>query len=150
MNADEREFVFRLESLRRLRERERDECRQALALIEREDDAILVRQSELKRRQEETVQQTRDATGLGIVDLDRLIAANNYRQAIAAEHATLVRQRRELVDQIERQREATLAAERRTKMLEILKDKQRLRRHEQNERIESRRFHETLASNGPE
>ena len=145
MNADERKFVFRLESLRRLRERQRDECRQTLALVERDEDAILGRQSELERQRKEIVQQARDATGPGIVDLGQLIATRDYRQALAAEHATLVEQRRALSGEIERQRETTLAAERQTRMLEILSDKQRLRHHEQNRRVEARRFDETLA-----
>lgn len=150
MNADEREFVFRLESLRQLRERERDECRQALVLAEQHEDTILRRQAELTQQQKAAAQQACDATQPGIVDLDRLIAARSYRQVLAAEHETLDEQRQELADEIDRRREATLAAERQTKVLEKLRDRQRLRHHELKDRLQARRFEETLASGGSE
>ena len=146
MESDERLFVFRLATLRRMRENDRDECRQALATAQREDDALLASQAELERQRGEMFEQTRDAASPGVIDVERLAASRDYGRTIAARQGELDGRRHELSNEIERRREAALAAQRLARTLEKLEERHRQRHREEEKRFAARRLEEAIAS----
>jgi hypothetical protein len=110
--------TFRLATLLRVRENTRDMRRAELALTYREDETLGRQQEELGREQETLRDRTREAAGPGAVDVQQLIAAQQYDRLIAVRQEELRQRRRALAEEIERRCEAAVAADREVKVIE--------------------------------
>jgi len=129
------DFPFRFETLRRVRRQHRDHCRARLTAAIRDDQLLARHLAELDRRRRELAAQCRESAGPGKLDLHRLIELRRYDQAVAAEQEELEAQRPDLSQEIERRRDALLAADREMRPL----DKLDQRRQEQHRRQAKRR-----------
>lgn len=118
-------FRFRLTTLLKLREAARDERRGRLAEAHRAEDIVLNRIREID---EELAEQRRipvTATVPGKrIQLDSLLEAERYEMLLRAERHSVERQRADIVEEIERRRQALIAADREVRILERLRERQ--------------------------
>ncbi len=113
---------FRLESIRRLREAQRDRRRAELADA-LSTERLLVQQIDQLRHEAEVWQrQARHAAG-GDVNVDQLAHANRYRWLLLAQREQITLQRSKLQEEIERRRAALVEADRDLKSLEKLAER---------------------------
>jgi len=139
-------FTFRLKTLLRVREDERDERRLRLADALEHDAIVGQRQSELDRRRRELLARRREAAAPGELDVERLIECRCYEQLLAAEHDQLETKRCETIGQIDQRRESLLAADREVRVLDKLEEKQRQRHCDEHQRHEVKRLDEIAAT----
>jgi flagellar export protein FliJ len=129
-------FHFRLATLLRLREAARDERRGRLAEAQRAEDVVVTRLRELDAElaEQRLIPITATVPGRQI-NLDRLLDAERYELLLRTERLAIERQRVEISEEIERRRQALVAADREVRVLERLRDHQEeLFRAEQNRR----------------
>jgi len=129
-------FRFRLATLLRLREAARDERRGRLAEAQRAEDVVVERLREIDAElaEQRLVPVTATAPGRRI-NLDQLLDAERYELLLRTERLGVERQRAEISEEIERRRQALVAADREVRVLERLREHQEeLFRAEQNRR----------------
>jgi flagellar FliJ protein len=125
-------FKFRLATLLRLREATRDERRAELAEAYRADDLLQEHLHRVGRELNWLRTQCRKFAGPGTVDVDRLVEAQRYELTLRVQRTQLTGQRQTVGAEIDRRRQALLAADRDVRLLEKLREKQ-ARRHLQEE-----------------
>jgi flagellar export protein FliJ len=125
-------FKFRLATLLRLREATRDERRAELAEAYRADDVLREHLDRLGQELGRLQAQSRQVAGPGTVDVDRLVEVQRYEVTLRAQQNRLAGQREAVRAEIDRRRQALLAADRDVRLLEKLREKQ-VRRHRQEE-----------------
>ncbi len=125
-------FQFRLATLLRLREAARDERRNQLAEAFRLADALETQRQEIVDNLRELMR-LRAAT-LGAVNVDRLLAASRYEAVLMLEQRNVERRQAAVAEEIERRREALVAADRDVRTLEQLRETQQARHREESER----------------
>jgi len=125
-------FHFRLATLLRLGESVRDERRGQLAEAYRADELLEQRQDTLTQELEAIRASSREDMAPGPVDLDRIVEAQRYELALRAQQRHFAQQREVVGAEIERRREALLAANREVRVLEKLRGRQE-ERHRQDE-----------------
>ena len=111
-----------LETVRQVRQSERDTRQHAVTEALAALDLLDNRLSELNR-EAAAWQQMRRQRGMGGIDVDYLASANRYRWLLAAQEQHFRQERQRLVDEIERRQAALLEAERSLKAIEKLLDK---------------------------
>src|SRR5512146_2113616 len=124
-------FQFRLAALQRLREAARDERRAQLAEVFRLAESL----AEQKRQ---VVENLRDvarsrAISAGVVDVAKLRAATRYEAVLVVEQGQLERQAAAVAVEIEKRREALVAADRDVRALEKLREAQQARHRAEQE-----------------
>jgi flagellar export protein FliJ len=124
-------FQFRLAALQRLREAARDERRAQLAEVFRLAESL----AEQKRQ---VVENLRDvarsrAISAGVVDVEKLLAATRYEAVLMVEQGQLERQAAAVAVEIEKRREALVAADRDVRALEKLREAQQARHRAEQE-----------------
>lgn len=122
-------FRFRMNTLLRLHENARDERRTELAQAQRAADAVQARLDELAEELASLGAASRDAILPGRVDVDRLLTSQRYELLLRAQEQQTQAQRKLVDAEVERRREALVAANREVKSLENLKQRQ-LERHQ--------------------
>lgn len=125
-------FQFRLATLLQLREAARDERRNQLAEAFRLADT-------LESQRQEIIENLRQVTEMraarsGSINVDRLLAASRYEAVLMLEQRNVERRQAALDEEIEKRREALVAADRDVRTLEQLRDTQRERHREEGER----------------
>ena len=125
------QFRFRLATLLRLREAVRDERRAQLAEAYLLDRQLLDRKSGLEQEITATKQSSQKASSAGPLDVDRLVQAHRYELILRTEVGVLENQRTVLAAEIEKRRQALVAAETEMRILEKLREKQHARHREQ-------------------
>lgn len=125
-------FQFRLATLLRLREVARDERRAQLAEAFRMAETLEAQHAEIVENLRQ-VTQMRAATA-GQVHVDRLLAASRYEAVLMLEQLNLQRRQAALREEIERRREALVAADRDVRTLEQLRETQQERHRDERER----------------
>lgn len=117
------QFQFRLATLLRLRELGREERRTQLAEALRLVDQLRAQQEEI----EELVRETKrlQTPAAGTLDADRLLNATRYELVLRAEQRALRLQEVSVLSEVEKRREALVAANREVRSLELLRDKQK-------------------------
>lgn len=138
------EFRFRLATLLRLREAARDERRARLAEAYAAEQKLIARGDELRREQQELKQRHR-GPGVGRVDVDQMLSYDRYAVLIKAELHALEHQRSLLGDEIEKRRQALVAADREVRLLEKFREKLQ-DRHRQQEAAAAMRQLDEVAS----
>lgn len=138
-------FKFRLETLLRLRGTARDERRSQLAQAYRADEILKQRQQLLENDLNELIQQSREASQPGPLDVDRLLESRRYELVIKSQQQLVGQQQEALEAEIQRRREALVEANREVRVLEELRRKQ-LDRHRLGEaRQEIKQLDETAS-----
>jgi flagellar protein FliJ len=129
-------FKFRLATLLRLRENDRDQRRAELAQAYQADDIMRQQQEELERERQTMLDVNRRAAAPGEVDVDQLIQTQRYELLLKAHSDQIQRQRDAVAVEIERRRETLVHANREVRILENLREKQRDRHREEEGRRE--------------
>lgn len=125
------QFQFRLATLLRLRELARDERQRQLAEALTLIDQLRTRSAEIEALLRDT--QRLSAPAAGAIDVDRLLNATRYELVLRAEQRSLELQAASLAGEVEKRRQALVAANREVRSLELLRDKQRERFLEEEE-----------------
>jgi flagellar export protein FliJ len=136
-------FRFRLATLLRLREADRDERRTQLADAQRAEDIVRARireiDGELGRLRGETARLSKP----GVVNVDELMEIQRYELLLAAERQAALQQRKLVVEEVERRREALVAADREVRVLERLRETQQERHRHEADRQERKQLDES-------
>ncbi len=135
-------FHFRLATLLRLNESVRDERRSKLAEAFRADELLEQREAMVADEIAATRAGGRKAVTPGAVDLDRIVEAQRYEMALRARQKLLEQQRKAVGGEIERRREAVLAANREVRALEKLRERHKQRYQQDETRREVRELDE--------
>jgi flagellar export protein FliJ len=135
-------FKFRLTTLLKIREATRDERQAELAEAYRADDILVERLRQIHGEFGALLEECRKAAGPGAVNIDRLIEAQRYEVMLRAYEKQTLEQRRRLAEEIERRREALLAANREVRVLEKLREHQLERHREEENRRDIKRLDE--------
>jgi flagellar FliJ protein len=140
-------FRFRLTTLLRLREGERDERRTRLADAQQAEDIVNSRIADidagLGRLRDETGRHSRP----GPMDVDALMELQRYELLLKAERQAALQQRELVAAEVERRREALVAADREVRVLERLRETQQ-QRHRQAEERQERKVLDEIATQG--
>lgn len=136
-------FRFRLATLQRLREADRDERRTQLADAERAEDIVRARigeiDGELARLRGEAARLSRP----GAINVDALMETERYELLLAAERQSAMHQQKLVSEEVERRRLALVAADREVRVLERLRETQQQRHRQEAERQERKQLDET-------
>ena len=120
-------FKYRLATLLKIREGARDERRAELATAYLAEQKLHERRNAVQSELDEHLaEQQRDAAG-GNVNVDRLLNTHRYQLVLRAEIAVLDRQDEMLAVEIEKRRQALVAADREVRALEKLRESQHQR-----------------------
>jgi flagellar protein FliJ len=125
-------FKFRLTTLLKLREAERDERRGQLAQAYRADEVLSDMLEQTRSELNSQKERRRKNAEPGVIDIDRLIEAQRYEIILKVKHGQICEQRERLAAEIERRRVALLAANREVRVLDKLRERQ-LEQHNQAE-----------------
>jgi flagellar export protein FliJ len=125
-------FKFRLATLLKIREATRDQRRAELAEAYRADDILVERLEQIHGELNAMLSECRKAAGPGAVNIDLLIESQRYEITLRAYEKQTLAQRERLAGEIERRRDALLAANRDVRVLEKLREQQ-IDRHRQEE-----------------
>ncbi|HEX5446263.1 MAG TPA: flagellar export protein FliJ [Pirellulales bacterium] len=136
-------FQFRLATLLKLREAFRDERRAQLAEALRLGDELQLRRDEIEELLREAQQS--QAVSPGAFNVDRLLDATRYDVVLRVEKARLEGQQASVAAEIEKRREALVAADREVRSLELLRETQR-ERHNAEEETKTRKELDEIAS----
>lgn len=120
------QFQFRLDTLLKIRERERDN-RQLELLQALSAEEILLERAKLLDMEHQRLQENLRAATCGVLDVDQVLGYRRYELILAAQREELGRQLEAIQEEVERRRAALLEANRALRMLELLRDKQRER-----------------------
>ena len=127
-------FKFRLATLLRLRESARDQRRSQLAEAYRAEQALLDQSRRVGDELAALMRVCREVSGPGELNLDRLLSARRYEVTLRAEQRDLKDKVDAVRAEIDRRREALVAANRAVRVLELLRDRQ-IEQHREKERI---------------
>ncbi len=120
-------FRFRLESLLRLAASRRDLRRQELAQALQAERILQQRIDQLQQEIDQAQKQRR--SGVGPLNLDRLLDATRHQLVLAAQKQHLEQQGEQLRQEIQRRRLLLAEADRQLRVLQRLKEKQHQRHH---------------------
>jgi flagellar FliJ protein len=138
-------FRFRLATLLRLREADRDERRSHLADAQRAEDIVQTRiagiDGELRQVRGESARLSRPGT----INVDELMEINRFELLLAAERQAAVQQQKLVAEEVERRRLALVAADREVRVLERLRDTQQERHRQEADRQERKQMDEAAA-----
>lgn len=114
---------FRLATLLKLREATRDERRRNLAQAFDALRMVEEQQAELQKEIAQARGTSRTSSQAGAIDVDLLIDGHRYQLQLDLRRQILVRQAKQIADEIERRRLALVEADRQVRALEKLREK---------------------------
>jgi flagellar FliJ protein len=135
-------FRFRLTTLLRLREAWRDERRAHLAEAQQAEQLIQERIAEIERALVELQRRSLAAARPGTVNVDQLAESARYEMILKVDRDSADQQRQAVAAEVQKRREALVAADREVRVLEKLRDTQRERHREEEARQEAQRLDE--------
>ena len=135
-------YRFRLATVLRLRQSERDQRRGELAEAYRVADLLARQADQLARELDGLRRQQRCAVGPGTINVDLLVDSQRYEVALRFRQNQLERQRASVAEEIERRRAALVEADRQVRTLELLRDRQEQQFRQEEERREMQRLDE--------
>ncbi len=134
-----------LDTVRRVRQIERDDRQRALAEALAALDLLDDRLRKL-RHEADAWQRMRRQRGKGPIDVDFLASANRYRWLLAAQQQHFQSERDRLEAEITRRRTALIDAERQLQSIEKLIDKRRAEARRAQARLEQRQLDEAAGA----
>jgi flagellar FliJ protein len=117
------QFEFRLESLLKLRQADRQQRRAELAETQRAHELLVGQMDRISLEAGEMRKRSLAAASPGRVEVDRLISAQRYQQVLRGNLKELSQQKSQLVSEIEKRRIALVEADRQVRVLEKLRDR---------------------------
>ncbi|NMC20210.1 MAG: flagellar export protein FliJ [Thermogutta sp.] len=135
-------FRFRLQTILRLRENERDERRRELAQALQAKEVL----EEYERRTAEEWEglniRLRDCSRAGEVQVDLMLNLRRYQMTVAAQREALKQQMAQVEEEIERRRERLAEADRQVRVLELLRERQFEQYRREEDRLETKMLDE--------
>ncbi|HOA50896.1 MAG: flagellar export protein FliJ [Thermogutta sp.] len=128
-----RRFTFRLETVLRIREQERDERKRELEQAYAARDILLRQRDALEAERQHLGAALRESLQQGSIDADQMLAWRRYEAVLNAQREYLTKQLSAIEGEIEKRQLALMEANREVRILEVLRDKQRTA-HEKQER----------------
>ncbi|HEV3417798.1 MAG TPA: flagellar export protein FliJ [Pirellulales bacterium] len=135
-------FRFRLTTLLRLREAWRDERRAHLAEAQQAEQLIQERIAEIERALVELQRRSLAAARPGTINVDQLAESARYEMILKVDRESADQQRQAVAAEVQKRREALVAADREVRVLEKLRDTQRERHRDEEARHEAQRLDE--------
>lgn len=139
-------FQFRLATLLRLGESVRDQRRGQLAEAYRADELLEQHEGMVARELAAVRASGRKAVAPGTVDLDRIVETQRYELALRAQQEHFAQKRKVVAGEVERRREALVAANREVRVLEKLRERQQERHVQEESRRDLRQLDEAAAA----
>lgn len=136
------DFRFRLASLMRLRESERDDRRESLAQAFRADQMLQQNQEAVQADLRENQRQVQQCAAPGPISVESLLGRHRYELVLQAQLRQIQRQRQAIAAEIERRRQALVEADRELKILEKLRERHLQEYRFQQEKLELRQLDE--------
>lgn len=118
-----RPFKFRLATLLRLREAERDERRADLAKAYQAADILKQKQRDIEQEQEETRLQQLQLVGPGQASVEKILNGQRYSLILRVNLTQLAQQQAQVAAEVERRRLVLVEADRQVRILEKLSEK---------------------------
>lgn len=118
-------FQFRLESLLKLREAERQQRRLEMAEAFHAESILRQQASQLRQDIQEVEKQSRVISSPGRVQVDRVLEAHRYKLLLKSQVMTLAQKQAQLQVEIEKRQTALVIADRDVRVLEKLRDRKR-------------------------
>jgi flagellar FliJ protein len=135
-------YHFRLATLLRLREADRDERRAQLADAQQAEAIVAERIGEMDREIGAIRQLGQLAAAPGKVDVDQLLDMQRYEIQLKIERAATEDQRQKIAQEVERRLERAIAADREVRILERLRETQLAKHRSEEEKVDQKRFDE--------
>lgn len=125
-------FQFRLQSMLKLAESQRDQCRRDLAAALEAVHVLRDRQHDIERAVTEIrATRARESVGSGI-QVERLLDASRFELLLNSQLSEVHKQQEQVDEELERRRQRLVEADRQVRTLEKLRER-RLTEHEQAE-----------------
>ena len=140
-------FRFKLATLLRLRENDRDELRSRLSDAQQAENIVNQRIHELDADLDRLRAQAAERSRPGRMDVDALMELQRYELLLKAERQATVQQRELVAAEVDRRREALVAADREVRVLERFRETQQ-QRHRQTEERQERKVLDEIATQG--
>jgi flagellar protein FliJ len=138
-------FQFRLATVLRLHEADRDERRAELADALRVEAALRERLSACDQELDVLRRDCQRAGGPGRVPVDALLDAQRFELHLRGEQAAYAAQLRSIAEEIDRRRQALVEADREVRVLEKLREARRVQHDEDELRREVKALDEAAA-----
>jgi flagellar FliJ protein len=135
-------FHFRLATLLRLREADRDERRAQLSDAQQAEAIVAGRIREMDREIAAIRQLGQLAAAPGKVDVDQLLDMQRYEIQLKIERTATEDQRQKVAQEVERRLERAIAADREVRILEKLRESQLVKHRSEEEKVDQKRFDE--------
>ncbi len=119
------QFKFRLESLKKMREAERQQRRIELAEAFHAESLLQQQAAQLEQDIREIEQRSRVISSPGRVHVDRILDTHRYKVMLKSQIMMLSQKEAQLQAEIERRRTALAAADRDVRVLEKLRERKR-------------------------
>lgn len=120
-----RAFKFRLATLLKLREAERQRRRAELAEAYRAEEILGEQAEQLNLQLEDIRRQSAVAVSPGRVDVDTILETHRYELQLKSQLGVLMQQSERIQQEIEQRRQVLVEADRQVRVLESLEDRQR-------------------------
>ena len=117
-------FRFRLATVLKLRERERDNRREELSKAYQAADILREKRETVDQQIIELQDHVRDLAGEGPLNVETVMSAKRHELQLKTEQAELQQHGQQLAQEIERRHEALIQADRELRCLEKLRDRQ--------------------------
>jgi flagellar export protein FliJ len=128
-----RQFTFRLETVLKLREQEREDRKRDLQQAYAARDILSQQQNALEMERKNLDATLRKSLLQGNIDADHMLACRRYETVLNAQRDYLVQQLAAIDAEIEKRQQALVEANRAVRILELLREKQRAD-HEKHEK----------------
>lgn len=139
-------FRFRLQTLRRLREMNRDELRVRLAEAFQAEQ-ILTQQREAVAAEAASLAATRRQLMTdGSMDVTRLLESQRYQLLLEAQSRTLAEQAARLAEEVDVRRQAVVEADRQVRVLDKLRERREAQHRSAQQAAEAKRLDEIAAT----
>lgn len=135
-----KKFSFRLATLMKLREADRDERRGELAKAYRAIEVIDGRLAEIEQELQSARSVGRTGADIGDIAVDTLLDYERYELTLMAEKKNVESQRTQVAEEAERRRAALVEADREVQVLDKLREKQLARHRAEQQRAELRQL----------
>ena len=137
-----KKFKFRLTTLLQLREAARDERRGLLAQAYLALEKLAEQRVAVEKQLAQTHSEHQQAAAPGRLNVDRLMNTNRFHLILRAELQVLAQQTTAIEGEVEKRRQALIAADREVRVLEKLRDTQQERYLEGQNLVESKQLDE--------
>lgn len=135
-------FRFRLQTILRLRDNERDQRRKDLAQALQAKDVLEEYERQIAAEWESLNHRLRDCSREGEVRVDLMLDLRRYQMTVAAQREVLKQQMAQVEEEIERRRERLAEADRQVRVLEMLRERQLEEYRREEDRLETKMLDE--------